>query len=316
MRFHVWAVMVIFYLMAGILPAGAERYFADYYHVPAPSAKSGEAIAESRNRHVLPDALIRDLMVETLPALNLQDYAQASATKKVMEEAPPEQAAWGVQVRREAKEWFGGPVALDEGGYVFPARVISKDAIALRIQADLGELNAQDSLYVMDALGRASFGPYTSKHTRPGGAWLPTTLGDAVILVLWSSQPVCPAFRVEAVSHFYKSIFNGGNEEALSCNIPIAEETDIAALNIASGIGVLIIPYGVGQGFCTGSLLTTKQLPANGTPEPYLISSWHCFTTGWKSSGIIAAKQTIRTRSPGTLAPTYWRITLFWMPRC
>jgi len=57
------------------------------------------------------------------------------------------------------------------------------------------------------------------------------------------------------------------------------------ANKVASGVGLLIIPYGAGQGFCSGALLAT-QVPAEPIPESYLLSSWHCFDSGADYSGM------------------------------
>ncbi|OQC07570.1 MAG: Lysyl endopeptidase precursor [Candidatus Hydrogenedentes bacterium ADurb.Bin101] len=273
-------------LVAGILAAEEERYFADYYYVPAPAKTAdGGRDATGRARHALTESLVREYVGEAMPVLDVQAYTETGVTVKALESASPNQVAWGAEINEDAGGVFGGPVVSGDGSRFFLASVESRGAFALRVRADLHGLLEDEALYVLDGEGRASFGPYTVTDAATGGNWLPTTLGERVVLALCSPRAYCPLMRIETVSHFYKSIFNGGVATSLTCNIPVAMEGNPDACKIASGVGILIIPYGAGQGYCTGSLLTT-QVPTEPTPESYLLSSWHCFDSGVDYSGM------------------------------
>lgn len=273
-------------LVSGVFPADAERYFADYYYVPA-SAEKGDSgtTATTRKKHALSEALVHKCVGSVMPVLDVQDYAGVATAAKAMETAPAHQVAWGADIGKDAGGLFSSPVVSDDGGYFFLASVVSQGAFALRVRADLLGLSGEEALYVLDAEGRASFGPYTAQDASAKGTWLPTTLGDAVVLALHSTHPYCPLMRIETVSHFYKSIFNGGTATSLSCNIPINSETNPDALQVATGVGILIIPYGSGQGYCTGTLLNTQE-PADPVPESYLLSSWHCLDSSNDYTGM------------------------------
>lgn len=266
---------------------GAERYFADYYYVPPPAAKASSRTGSvPSNNDVLPAPVVRSWLETSMPALVLEDFrGDVPATKALAEEVPAHQVAFGRELALSAEYVFGGPVPVEAGGYVFLGAVTSVDARALRLRVALEDLAGDEALYVLDAEGKAAFGAYTADQTGPNGVWLPTTLGDTVVLALCSPRPDCPKIRLETVSHFFKSIFVPGADAPLACHIPIGEETQPDAAAVASGVGMLIIPYGSGQAFCSGALLTT-QSPASLPPEPYFFSAWHCFDTAVDFAGV------------------------------
>lgn len=266
---------------------GAERYFADYYYVPPPAPKTSLRTGSVPLKNdVLPAPVVRSWLETSMPALVLEDFREdAPVVKALADAAPAHQVAFGIDLALDAAHIFSGPVSVETGGYVFLAAVTSLDARALRLRVDLSDLAEDEVLYVLDAEGRAAFGAYTVAQAGPNGVWLPTTLNDTVALALCSPRPDCPKIRLETVSHFFKSIFTLGTDAPLPCNIPIAEETQPDAVAVASGVGMLIIPYGSGQAFCSGALLTT-QSPASLPPEPYVFSAWHCFDASVDFAGV------------------------------
>lgn len=254
---------------------GQERFYADYYYV-APPAESAKAAVSSRP-FALPEQKVKEYLAQPMPSLVLEEFSDGTKGLKAMtSEAPAHQVAFGLDIDMDQDSLFGLPVLGENSVYVFLASIVSVDAYATRLRVDVSGLGAGEALYVLDAEGRAAFGPYTAAEGDEKGLWLPTTLGDTVVLALLTAGQQCPEFHVESVSHFFKSIFSSGGGEPLACNIPIAEETNVDAAAVASGVGILIIPYGSGQAFCSGALITT-QAPASLPPEPYLFSAWHCF---------------------------------------
>lgn len=262
-----------------------DRFFADYYYVAPPPPETVKA-AQSSQRYALPEHTVQQYLAESMPSLVLEEFAEGDAvTKALVNDAPAHQAAFGVDVGLDQDGLFGLPVVQADGAHVFLASIVSVDAYATRLRVDLSAFGAGDSLYVLDAEGRAAYGPYTGKDAAAKDAWLPTILGDTVVLALQTPQPTCPAFRLESVSHFFKSIFGSGGGDILSCNIPISAETNPDAAAVASGMGILIIPFDSGQAFCSGALINTSS-PASLPPEPYLFSAWHCFGEGVNYAGM------------------------------
>lgn len=283
MAFRVVSLALVFSCFA-LISHGQERFFADYYYV-APPSESAKAASADRT-FALSEDVVKQYLAEPMSSVVLDEFSeQGGGVKALASDAPAHQVAFGLDIGMDQESLFGLPVMVQGDVHVFLSSIVSLDAYATRLRVDLSGLQQGEALYVLDAQGRAAFGPYTASQAEGKGFWLPTTLGDTVILALHGTGPVCPQVRVESVSHFFKSIFSSGGGEALSCNIPIGEETNPDAAAVASGIGILIIPYGSGQAFCSGALITT-QAPGSLPPEPYLFSAWHCFGDGVDYSGM------------------------------
>lgn len=275
----------ILFSLIGVLflisDASAERFFAEYLYIPP----AKDAVLRD-STHALPESTVRDVLAHPIPATILNEFNQKSTSVTAfLESAPSHQAALDFYIDSDSTACFSDAFPGKDGNYLFVAAITSKDAFALRLLVDLSGLQPGEALYVLDADGRASFGPFTTQQADPEGTWLPTTLGDTAVLVLTAARPLCPYVRLENVSHFYKSIFNPGTDPPLVCNVPIADETNPDAQALAAGIGILIIPYNTGQAFCTGALLRSLASSAS-PPEPYLISAWHCFKESTNYSGM------------------------------
>ena len=283
MAFRTITLGFVFFCFASVCQ-GQERFFTDYYYV-APPSESGKAAFDGRSL-ALPEDVVREYLAGPIPSLVFDEFSDGTdGVKALVSDAPAHQVAFGLDIGMDQQGLFGLPVTVKDGVHVFLSSIVSLDAYATRLRVDLSELKQGEALYILDAQGRAAFGPYTASQSRAKAVWLPTTLGDTVVLALHGGGPVCPKMRVESVSHFFKSIFSSGGGEPLSCNIPVGEEVNPDAAAVASGVGILIIPYGSGQAFCSGALITT-QAPASLPPEAYLFSAWHCFGDGVDYSGM------------------------------
>ena len=245
---------------------------ADYVFVP-PSAKATGTLDAAR--YPLPHAEARRLLALPMPERAYTFFAGQTDVLKAQEpESPALEVAEGRQIDLDAAALFGAPVR-ENSGYRWLARVSSHDALALRLRADLSGFAAGQSLYLIGAEGGRSFGPFTRAQARDRGVWLPTTLGGSVTLVLESPDTVLPPLRIEAVSHFYRLFSEDSEKDAALCPEPAACEGLEAARQVSTSVGMLIVPKGLGQVQCSGTLLNRAGAP---TFDPLLITAHHCFS--------------------------------------
>lgn len=178
--------------------------------------------------------------------------------------------AEGFDVEFNEDELFGPPLA--EGtGYVYRAVVSSMDAQALRFRVDLSVLREGEELYVIDPVLPQAFGPYTSEDATPNGRWLATTEGEWAMVLVKTPLDSVPGLRLTNVAHFYRGF--GEFLKELPCNINIACEDDARILDVASGVGMLVVSASNGQRLCTCTLVNNADTPET---EPYILTSNHC----------------------------------------
>ncbi|MFO7975012.1 MAG: serine protease [Candidatus Hydrogenedentota bacterium] len=179
--------------------------------------------------------------------------------------------AEGFEVEYTEKELFGPPLA--EGTwYTYRGTISSMDAQALRFRVDLSMLREGEELYLIDPVLPRAFGPYTADDAAENGCWLATTEGEWAMVLLRTPHDSAPALRLTNVAHFYR----GFSEflKQLECNINIACEDNPDILDVASGVGMLVVPsYNGDQGLCTCTLINNDDTPEK---EPYALTSNHC----------------------------------------
>ena len=179
--------------------------------------------------------------------------------------------AAGFDVDYSEHDLFGPP--LPEGGqFISRAIVSSLDAQALRLCLDLSALRDGEEVFVVDPIIPRAFGPYTAAQALEEGRWLPVTEGDWTLLLVRSPFASPPALRLTSVAHFYRAF--GECLKELWCNINVACESNPTLQNVASGVGMLVIPRAGGdQGLCTCTLINNADTVEK---EPYVLTSYHC----------------------------------------
>ncbi|MEA3365513.1 MAG: hypothetical protein U9Q79_07720, partial [Candidatus Hydrogenedentes bacterium] len=179
--------------------------------------------------------------------------------------------AEGFEVEYEGDELFG-PAVREGALNTYRAVVSSVDAQALRFEVDLSGLREGEALYVIDPVLPRAFGPYTVGDAGEDGRWLATTEGEWAMLLMKTPHESAPTLRLTNVAHFYRGF--GEFLKELSCNINVACEDEPRILDVASGVGMLVVPsYGGDQGLCTCTLINNADTAEN---EPYVLTSNHC----------------------------------------
>ncbi len=204
-------------------------------------------------------------LLTTYAGQNEMLKSQGDPAEKVLD------IAAGFEVDYNEQDLFGP--SLPEGGqFISRAIVSSLDAQALRLCLDLSALRDGEEVFVVDPILPRAFGPFTAAHTLEEGRWLPVTEGDWTLLLLRSPFASRPVLRLTNVAHFYRAF--GECLKELWCNINIACEADPTLQNIASGVGMLVVPQASGDhGLCTCTLINNADTAER---EPYVLTSYHC----------------------------------------
>ena len=245
---------------------------ADYAFVPPTVKSAGEA---DLVRFPLPQAEARRLLALPMPERAYSSFAgQTDALKAKAAAGPALEVAAGQQIDLDAAVLFGEPL-LEDGKCRWLARVASRGALALRLRADLSGFAPGQSLYLIGADGGRTFGPFTCAQARDWGTWLPTVLGESVILLLESPDATLPPVRIEALSHFYRLFDDAPVKDALPCPEPADCEPAQAAREVSTAVAMLIVPQGTGQVQCSGTLLNRAGTP---TYDPLMVTAHHCFS--------------------------------------
>ena len=283
MRFTLTAFLLFTLVVMGVHSSLAygQRYHIDHFYIAPPEPEpEPEATAKALHdkRYPLPEDTVRAWVNVAMPtrvveAFNVND----TATKQLLQEAPPHQVAVHHRLNAEAASLFGEG-RQEANRQVHLGSIRSHGAYALRLRVNLMGLRSGDALWVLDAEGAAAFGPYTTDRADAEDCWLPVTIGDAVVLALESKDSVLPLLTVLDVAHFYKPIVEKQQLTPLTCNIPIAQEANATAQEISAAVGRLLVPFTNGTGLCTTTLLNSEKRTA-GAPTPYIISAWHCLAT-------------------------------------
>ncbi len=243
-------------LFVASIPAAAD--FADFVYVPpAKSATTPLVPAETVEAWLaLPTT---DTVLNLLGEVDVA--AKSAATK------PGYQVAAEVPVDLPGEELFA-QIIKDGSASVAVARVVSVDALAVRLRVDLAGLADGDALWQVDAATGHAFGPYTAAQDL---YWLPVVAGAETLLVLESDAP---SVSLAAVSHFYVDPF-ASDPKGVSCPQSIACEEDETIQDISTATGMIFIPVnGQGTFQCSGTLLNA---PDSAALEPYFITAHHCF---------------------------------------
>lgn len=269
-------LLLLFTLMPALMYGADERYYADYVYIP-PQSKSNKSVMEekTRRRYPLPEERVRRYVSAADEGWHFSDFRNGTVSTKQLEEIEANQIALGREVRENVADLFT-QVETEGDCQLFLARLRSDDATALRLRVNLSALRNEEELWLLDEQGDAAFGPYTRDQALAAGNWLPTTAGESVVLALKTQQEECPLLEVIAFSHFFKSIFDPGLRDPKPCHIDADTESNPKALENSTAVGILIIPSGNAQGYCTGTLINTHD-ESNEIPDSYLISSQHCF---------------------------------------
>ncbi|NLN94490.1 MAG: S1 family peptidase [Candidatus Hydrogenedens sp.] len=277
-----WLVIFSF---TSTLQAEEERFFTDYFYQPPPQLNA-KAVEEMRinRRYPMPEDRVRRYVKEAKEGWHFSEFRKERISEKSEEALAPNQIAWGMSLREKAADRFERAAA--EGDtQVFLGRLRSDEARALRLRVDLKDLLPGEELWLLDGEGFAAFGPYTREEARPAGTWLPTTAGESVVIALRTPHEECPQVEIRACSHFFKSIFNPGLRDPKPCHIDASDESSLRAQESATAVGILIIPTGSSQGYCTGTLINTLD-DQTSLPESHMISAYHCFESRVDLEGV------------------------------
>jgi hypothetical protein len=171
-------------------------------------------------------------------------------------------------VNLDADALFAAPFA--DGLYqVFLAGVTSVDALALRLRVDLSMLAGGQETWVLDPNGPRAFGPYFAGDDVPGGLWLATVTGDTAVLMVRSSSADVPRVRLNDLAHFYRGF---EDLKELSCNIDVACNTNSMIQQIATAVGLVLIPREHDTIAASGALM---NIPATPQLEPFFLTANH-----------------------------------------
>lgn len=266
--------------------AEEERFFADYFYLAPETAtdKSAQDPAYAR-RYPMPERQVRRYVAADKGRLHFSEFRHDYFMEEKRADVEPTQIALGKSVNEKAPDFFA-QVPSEKGMHIFLAELSSEDAAALRLRVNLCALQPGEELWLLDSRGDAAFGPFTQRHARPEGNWLPTTAGDRAVLLLRTPRKECPLLEIQSYSHFFKSIFNPSLRDPKPCHLDASAAEDPRAQEISTAVGILIIPRGNTQSFCTGTLINSLGHDDATLPEPYLISAGHCFEGGPDVAGM------------------------------
>jgi len=251
----------------------AEADYADYLYVPPPESRA------MSGRKGLSLEELSYYLARPCPRHIFAEFEGRNALlEKEVEPGPAQQVAAGFFVGMRGGDLFG-----ERAGHTAVAWVTSRDAVALRLLVDLSGLSAADALWLIDPTGPRAFGPFSVSDAREEGRWLPTVWGDTAVLMLEYGANEIPSFHLQALSHFFTGL-RKALESGHGCPIPVGCERDPAFQEVASGVGMLIIPSGAyGHVQCTGALLNN---PGTAALESYLITASHCLEAETDASQI------------------------------
>lgn len=257
----------VFVLLAGSVSAFGAT-FADAAHDPPAASKE----ALDAPLHPMPQARVESYLNYVDRSHVFDEFAGRNGfLKSAADQSKAYIVADGFATALDSNALFGDGFA--DGEYtVYEALIASVDATALRFLVDLSSLGDGDEVWVIDLNGPRAFGPYRREDAIEGGRWLPTTEGEAAVLMLRTPNGARPEIALEAVSHFFEDF--GARIKLLSCNNNVACDGNAAVRSVRTGVGMMIIPQGqFFQALCTGALINN---PETAQLEPYLLTSWHC----------------------------------------
>ena len=253
---------------------GASSYADGAFFGPPASESAMQAVL-----HPIPQADVASYLSKVAVAHTFHDMEGLNeAAKAGAEDTPLLKVAHGYAVSLSGGDLFGAPFA-DGGRFVYLSQITSADAFALRLLVDLSGLAGDQELWVLDPTGLRAFGPYHAADQVQGGNWLATVMGDTATLMVRSTTAGTPKVALKAISHFFgsfDSVLGDPAEKELPCNVDIACETDPIIQQIASGVGMLLIPNGLETMAASGALV---NVPATSEFEPYMLTANHVIST-------------------------------------
>ncbi len=250
--------------LVGAATITAHGESADYIYVPP--VKSLAETSSPVNTATLDAMLDGDY-----PQFVIDTYAGQNSALKHANVKRELQVGAGIELDWTGTDFFGAPTQ-DGNTFHWRTALTSVDATALRLKVDLSHLRPNETLWIVDVEGRYPLGPYTLTDAESDGQWLPTTIGDTV--VVWVSSPAksTPDITVLMASHYYESPVTKGTNP---CPLPADCITDTSLQEVSTAIGRLSITDDRGtSALCSGALInngTTEEL------ESYFLTADHCF---------------------------------------
>src|SRR5215813_5505525 len=169
----------------------------------------------------------------------------------------------------------------NSGGRLHIARVVSKDAISIRLHFTNVALPKGARLFVYALNNYDNFhGPYEDRGPNGDGEfWTPPVNGDGAVIEYFTpdaTNDVAAPFRVAQLSHAYidERVAVPGvisQQGPGACNNPVPAQWSEAAKSVAR----LRFIEPQGEFLCTGALLNTT----GNSGKPYLLTANHCFST-------------------------------------
>ncbi|MBP8128235.1 MAG: trypsin-like peptidase domain-containing protein [Candidatus Hydrogenedentes bacterium] len=252
-------------LLAVLAGASAAAEFADYVYVPPVKAEI-DAVSS---------AVVQTWLAQPGPRYVFDTFAgQNDALKASNADGPPLCVADGFALDLDEAALFDEAID-DNGARVFTVTITSLDAVAVRLLADISQLQDGDELWVVAPGAARAFGPFTAADAAGGGRWLNTIFGDTAVLAVRTPYDTPPPLTVLGLSHFFVDAAKG---VLYPCPVEADCVSDTVFQEISTGIGMLYIPYkGYKQAQCSGALLHNPDTAEN---EGLVLTANHCFPSG------------------------------------
>lgn len=246
------------------LALNATAEFADYRFIPPAKALSSE------QANAVAAGATSALRANAVPSYQIDDFAGQTEALKSAVETPALQVGSGAMLGWASADLFEAQGTQD-GLNIWRASVASVDASALRLRVNLARLHPDDEVWVIDLAAPHAFGPFTLANTSSNGRWLPTTMGDTVVVELRSPRAVMPDITLEMLSHYFSSPAT----KQLDCPLSADCSDSTPLQEVSTGIGRMTVTDEDGTSFlCSGALLNNQITDA---AEGLFLTADHCF---------------------------------------
>ena len=264
------------FLVLSASPAGAES--ADALYIPP--AQGRKAVQSAADAATLQQWLARPYRVWDFAPPFVPD-AKALLEQKAL----PLQVAVHYSLPVTGKDIFRD-VSKDGAQYRWVTAVRSQGALAVRAQVALESISDDIRLFLIDAVHRFAFGPYTASNLSLTDGWLPTLQGDTLTLVVFRESSAAPEVTFQNLAHFFiNPLAPEDSEKALPCPLSVACVSDPQIVDNASGVTRLLLPTSSGQFLCSGGLINAPDTPEL---EPLILTAHHCVDNGTNFAGVEA----------------------------
>lgn len=266
---------IFFWTIAGTIALQAQ------ISAPGWTPPQGQSIEQTSRRGETP-------LIELHPEIRIE----SSAIRRL---APPRSSELQ-QERKSQRLRIGAVRALDrpidalagmtafnvQGGRLYIARVVSEDALSIRLHFTGASLPPGARLFVYSIENRDHFfGPYESNGPNGDGEfWTPPVVGDGAVIEYFApdvdkGDPALP-FRVAQLTHAFideRAAIPGVAQQQGpgACNGAVPAAWSEAAKSVAR----LRFVEPAGEFLCTGALLNTTD----NSGKPYILTANHCFST-------------------------------------